>query len=97
MVRGWTPGMTPRYDSILQQKMFRHDIGVRSGVIRINPLKIRCYRCEISVRNKLIWSTNEILFLVRHYNNPNFGELPLKLRVTRLSRTAHLYSLIQKK
>ena len=30
MVRGWTPGMTPRYDSILQKKMFRHDIGVRN-------------------------------------------------------------------
>ena len=31
MVRGWTPGMTPRYDSILQQKIFRHDIGVRAS------------------------------------------------------------------
>ena len=25
MVRGWTPGMTPRYNSLPRQKKFRHD------------------------------------------------------------------------
>ena len=35
MVRGWTPGMTPSYDSVLQKKMFRHDIGIRS-ISRLN-------------------------------------------------------------
>ena len=29
MVRGWTPSGVLGYDSILQRKMFRHDIGVR--------------------------------------------------------------------
>ena len=26
---GWTPDMTPRYNFVSKQKMFRHDIGVR--------------------------------------------------------------------
>ena len=34
MVRGWTPGMTPSYNSILHKEMFRHDIGIRWIAIR---------------------------------------------------------------
>ena len=29
MVRGWTPGMTPRYNSLPRQKKFRHDNTIR--------------------------------------------------------------------
>ena len=33
MVRGWTPGMTPRYNSLPRQKKFRHDNTIRSLTI----------------------------------------------------------------
>ena len=29
MTRGWTPGMTPGYDSLPRQKKFRHDNTIR--------------------------------------------------------------------
>ena len=32
MVRGWTPGMTPRYNSLPQQKKFRHDNTIRFDI-----------------------------------------------------------------
>ena len=33
MVRGWTPGMTPRYNSLPRQKKFRHDNTIRNTII----------------------------------------------------------------
>ena len=45
MVRGWTPGMTPKNYSLPRKKMFRHNIGIRQF-----GLYFSLFYCCLSVR-----------------------------------------------